>query len=50
MPGNAGAKARPEVETTASGSARLQVQQFDYFVAQLLNFGAVGRELYGTAC
>jgi hypothetical protein len=31
-------------------SVRLQLQQFDYFVAQLLNFVVVGSELYGTAC
>jgi hypothetical protein len=31
--------------TTVSGSIRLQFQQFDYFVAQILNFVVVGSEL-----
>ncbi len=37
-------------ETMTFGSVRLQFQQFNDFVAQLLNFVVVGSELYRTAC
>ena len=38
------------MEMIASESVRLQFQQFDYLLAQLLNFVTVRSELYRAAC